>query len=121
MKSESMSHPHQTALPWEWLLEPGTVTTLPAASLLRWVEVGEGEVWLTGGSPGTQAVDVWLQAGQRHALPAGTQWVLEGWPMARLTLLEGRPAAAGGLLARLRLGWRAPGPGGVHDAGPCPA
>ncbi len=91
MDYSAINFSHQTSAagaPWEWALAPHAATRLPAAELTRWIEVGDGEVWLTGGRPDRQAADVWLQAGQRHVLPAGTEWVLEGWPQAHVRVLE---------------------------------
>jgi hypothetical protein len=83
-----MNFAHQDRAPWQWPLLPYSATALPAAPVSRWLEVSEGEVWLTGGHPGQQAVDVWLQSGQNHPLPACTAWVMQGWPQARVTVLE---------------------------------
>lgn len=105
MNTESMSKSYpETA--WEWCLGRSAATTLAAAPMLRWLQVNAGRVWLTGGAPGTQAQDIWLQAGDRHALPPGTQWVLEGEPRAALSLLQPPPQPALGLLDRARAGWR---------------
>ena len=37
--------------------------------------------------------DLWLGAGDRVALPAGSDWVAEGWPEARVVVMQ---APAGG-------------------------
>jgi hypothetical protein len=56
--------------------------------------VEEGRVWLTRSqrelAPGD---DVWLSAGQRLPLPPGSEWVAEGWPEARVVLLQAPQAA----------------------------
>ncbi len=105
MDTESMSNTYRDTA-WEWCVEQRTATTLPAAPMLRWLQVNAGRVWLTGGAPGAQAQDVWLQAGERHALPPGTQWVLEGEPRAALSLLQPPPRPAPGLLDRARAWWK---------------
>jgi len=88
MATRSMTITHQPAAPWEWPLQPATATRLPAAARQRWLAVTEGRVWLTQSGAGPDAEDVWLAAGQRQLLPAGTEWVVEGWPQARIELLE---------------------------------
>lgn len=104
MSTESMPNAYRDPT-WEWHIGQCSATTLAAAPMLRWVQVNAGRVWLTGGAPGTQAQDVWLQAGERHALPPGTQWVLEGEPRAALSLLQPPPQPAPGLLDRARAWW----------------
>lgn len=103
MNTESMSNAYRDTA-WEWRVEQRAATTLPAAPMLRWLQVNAGRVWLTGGAPGKQAQDIWLQAGERHALPPGTQWVLEGEPRAAISLLQPPPRPAQKLLDRA-LGW----------------
>lgn len=95
MSRPSMLKEHQPAAPWEWLLAPSQATVLAAATLPRWLAVSEGRVWLTvlkPKQPERAAEDIWLQAGQRHALPPGTAWLLEGWPQARVNVLLEAPA-----------------------------
>ncbi len=112
MRSAAMTFPHQTSAlpgagaPWEWPLATATATRLAAAPLPRWLTVTAGRVWLTQSGAGPDADDVWLLAGERHALPAGTEWVVEGWPEARVELLEaplpstpGGPSGVRGLMA----------------------
>ena len=91
MKPQSMFEMHQSGAPWAWLLAPGQATTLAAEPVARWLRVEEGCVWLTRRDGGAQADDIWLRAGQSLALPAGSAWVLEGWPQARLALLLQAP------------------------------
>jgi hypothetical protein len=105
MTTASMSKRYQ-APAWEWRVEQRVATTLPAAPMPRWLQVNSGRVWLTGGAPGTQAQDIWLRAGERHALPPGTQWVLEGEPRATVSLLQPPPRPEPGLLERARTWWR---------------
>ena len=82
-----MSNLHQSA-PWEWALDAADVVRLRAAPSLRWLLVSSGRVWLTRSGAGLAGGDVWLQAGERHALPAGSEWVAEGWPQARVAVLQ---------------------------------
>jgi Protein of unknown function (DUF2917) len=102
----SMTLPHQTD-PWAWPV--AGVMPLPAAAQRRWLAVQEGRVWLTrsrrDATEPDMADDIWLEAGQRHALPAGSAWVIEAWPQAQVALLQAppRPAAAAGLW---RPAWR---------------
>ena len=88
MDTEIMMIAHQAAAPWEWPLKPHSATRLAAEGHARWLAVTEGRVWLTQSGVGPDGEDVWLAAGERHLLPAGTEWVVEGWPQARIELLE---------------------------------
>jgi hypothetical protein len=118
MNTESMSNAYRDTA-WEWHVEQRAATTLPAAPMLRWLQVNTGRVWLTGGAPGMQAQDIWLQAGERHALPPGTQWVLEGEPCAALSLLQPPPRPAPALLDRALAWWNATRPRSPTLAGRC--
>jgi Protein of unknown function (DUF2917) len=95
MNTSSMTSPHQPE-PWAWPLAGAVV--LPAAAQRRWLAVQEGRVWLTcsrrkTAEPG-MADDIWLEAGQRHVLPAGSTWVVEAWPRAGVALMEAPPQPA---------------------------
>ncbi|MFY9512464.1 MAG: DUF2917 domain-containing protein [Rubrivivax sp.] len=90
MSTAAMTSSHQSA-PWEWTLEAQAATRLPALPQLRWLHVTAGRVWLTRTGAGLEGGDVWLDAGERHALPAGSEWVVECWPEAKLSLLEAAP------------------------------
>jgi hypothetical protein len=92
MNTSLMSESHQAPNPWAWGLAPGQATTLVAEPEPRWLRVEEGCVWVTRRDGSGQADDIWLRAGQSLALPAGTAWVIEGWPHARLALLLQAPA-----------------------------
>ncbi len=91
MNTRRMTTSHQTGAPWEWLLGAAQATRLAAVNRPRWVSVSEGRAWLTQSGAGPHAGDVWLCAGERHLLPAGTEWVVEGWPQARVVVLEAPP------------------------------
>ena len=89
-----MSAQHQSA-PWDWTLDRGQAQTLEAAPSPRWLRVDEGCLWLTRrDSHGQRDDDLWLTAGENLALPAGSDWVLQAWPHARLSLLLEAPMRA---------------------------
>jgi hypothetical protein len=113
MNHQSMPDMHQS--PGSWLLAPRVALTLPAERAPRALWVHQGRVWLT--TPGL-AQDVWLQAGQGHTLPAGSTWVAEAWPQARVSLLLAPPVSAPARPSSWRAGrlwqlwarlWRGPG------------
>jgi len=83
-----MTVAHQTVLPWEWSVGARSATRLAAAECDRWLLVTAGLAWLTRSGAGPHGDDVWLAGGERHLLPAGSEWVVEGSPAARLALLE---------------------------------
>ena len=87
MNTKPMSDSHQTGAPWAWQLGPNEAATLAAEPIPRWLKVETGCVWLTRANGAAQADDIWLAAGESVALPPGSEWVLEAWPQARLTLL----------------------------------
>jgi hypothetical protein len=87
MNTESMTSLHQTA-PWEWALQSAAATRLDASAEARWLLVTAGRAWLTRSGAGPEGADVWLAAGERHPLPAGSTWVVEGWPEARVAVLQ---------------------------------
>jgi Protein of unknown function (DUF2917) len=93
MNHKSMTFSHH-AEAWEWVLPAGDVQRVAAAPRARWLSVGTGRVWLTRTGAGPAGEDLWLGAGERVRLPAGSDWVLEAWPAARLSVLEERPTAA---------------------------
>jgi len=87
-------HDTATAAPWQWRLGARSARRLAAAPVARWLAVEEGRVWLTRSQTSQEPPeDVWLAAGERLPLPPGTDWVAEGWPEARVVVLEA-PAAA---------------------------
>lgn len=95
-----MNELHQ---PWTWRLAPGSALRLAAAPVARWLAVGEGRVWLTRSGAGPEGEDIWLEPGQRHPLPAGTDWVAEGWPEARIELLQAPVSVRAASQARRRV------------------
>jgi hypothetical protein len=106
MNSVAMSNPHQSNTPWSWRLEPRQATTLAADDSPRWLHVEDGKVWVTAREAGPQAEqDIWLGAGESLPLPAGSEWVLQAWPSARLSLLQAAPAARRAGPSR-RVWWR---------------
>jgi Protein of unknown function (DUF2917) len=84
---------HQGGCPWAWPLRDREVTTLGAGAVARWLRVDEGCIWITPRLAGEHDPDIWLSAGESLALPAGSAWVVEAWPQARLSLLLDVPAA----------------------------
>lgn len=96
MSTQFMPDSHQAraaAAPWEWPLSDGEVLRIEPAPVPRWLDVAAGRVWLTPTRDDDRAVDHWLAAGERLALPPGSAWVLEAWPSARVALHQ---AALGG-------------------------
>lgn len=87
MNARLMTNSYQE-MPWVWCLAPHTAKRITAEPHARWLHVVEGEVWLTQSGAGPASEDVWLAAGQSHPLPAGSEWVAEGWPKALIELLE---------------------------------
>jgi hypothetical protein len=79
--------------PWEWRLAAGEVRRIEPAPVTRWIDVTEGRVWLTPTRDDDLADDHWLAAGERLVLPAGTAWVVEAWPSARVALHQAPPGA----------------------------
>lgn len=78
--------------PWTWALSPQQARRLRAADAPRWLAVEQGRVWLTRSrQDGQPSEDIWLCPGERQLLPAGTEWVAEGWPQAQVCLLEAPP------------------------------
>ncbi len=91
MNLQAMTEAHH-ATPWAWTLAPRQASTLPAAAVPRWLRVDEGCVWLTVRDGDGPADDIWLRAGESVALPAGTTWIVEAWPQARVALLQAAPS-----------------------------
>lgn len=103
MKPSFMPFANQRDIPFVLPLASGQAMTLEAEARPRALWVHEGRVWLTARSAAEPTADVWLQAGQTLALPAGSEWVIEAWPAARVSLLQAAPTA----LRRASSPWRA--------------
>jgi len=98
--------------PWVWPL--CGVSRLKATREVRWLVVDEGRVWLTRSQRHAGLNDdIWLGPGQRHRLPAGSEWVVEAQPNARLELLLVPPAAE---MANRLFGGRGPVWRLLHDS-----
>lgn len=83
-----MPNSYQNQSPFVWPLVPQQAVTLAAQSHTRLLCVHEGRVWLTRQCATGTPQDVWLDAGQSHTLPAGTEWVVEAWPQARVSVMQ---------------------------------
>ena len=92
MDTTLMSNAYQSTSPFVLPLAPLQAVTLAADSAPRAVWVHEGRVWLTRQCSSGVPQDVWLDAGQSHTLPAGTEWVVEAWPQARLSVVQAAPS-----------------------------
>ena len=86
-----MTDSNQTEGPFVWQLPHHDAVTLAAHAGPRALWVHEGRVWLTRRCDACSPDDVWLKAGQSHTLPAGSEWVVEAWPHARVTLVQAAP------------------------------
>ena len=109
MSHTTMQEPNQQpAIAWT-LPAQAAVTLAAAGPQVLWVH--EGRVWLTReASSAAPDSDVWLTAGQRHALPAGSRWIAEAWPAAQLSVVvapqpHGRLVPRRGLASALRAWW----------------
>lgn len=70
-------------------LRQGEAVTVAAVPRTRWLAVTLGRVWATRhGSLSHPADDLMLHAGAWLRVSAGEAWVVEGWPGARLELIE---------------------------------
>ena len=88
MSTESLIPSGATA-PTLWALPAGRALTLSAGRGGRVIQVRQGRVWLTRrGHPDQPAHDCWVRAGERIAIPADDEVVVEGWPRASFELLE---------------------------------
>lgn len=97
MNTPAMLNLHPDTSPWAWALQGHQATTLAANAAPRWLRVDAGCLWVTARERrrqgGAETEDIWLGAGDSLALPAGSEWVLEAWPQARLSLLVAAPGA----------------------------
>jgi hypothetical protein len=100
-----MSKVHEHSAPWAWALAGHEAASLSASPVARWLRVDEGCLWVTPEQAGPETEDLWLQPGDSLELPAGSRWVLQAWPKARLSVLLA-PAAASP--APARSWWQSP-------------
>jgi hypothetical protein len=111
---------HQPLNRWQWPLGPREAVTLKAEPSARALWVHEGRVWLTRRCKAGTAEDIWLEAGQAQALPAGSEWVAEAWPQATVSVLQEGPDSisreAGHGWSALLSWWPARRHGGDHAA-----
>jgi hypothetical protein len=114
MKTSTMQETNQQHnVAWA-LPAHGAVTLVAERAQVLWVH--EGRVWLTRRCEQGSPDDVWLGAGERWLLPAGSEWVAEASPAASVSLvLTPRPAISRrrGLRAWLRA-WLAGWPRAAH-------
>lgn len=92
MNQPFMSIPNQSKHSFAWQLPARGAVTLAADSAPRALWVHEGRVWLTRQCATGTPDDVWLDAGHSHTLPAGSEWVVEASPTARVSLLQAAPS-----------------------------
>ena len=92
MNQPFMSDSNQISSPFVWQLPAHEAVTLTADAAPRALWVHAGRVWLTRQCDAGLPDDIWLEAGQSHPLPAGSEWVAEAWPMAHVTLVQAAPA-----------------------------
>lgn len=101
MTAELMNDAHRAAgcgAAFDWCLSAGAAEALGPTSTGCFVRVEEGALWLTRTLDRTalarreQPDDLWLGAGESLWLPAGSRWVLQAWPAARVRLLQAPPA-----------------------------
>ncbi len=92
MKQPFMSESNQSNNLFVWQLPVRGAVTLAADAVPRALWVHEGRVWLTRQCDAGTPDDVWLDAGQSHTLPAGSEWVVEASPVARVTLVQAAPS-----------------------------
>jgi hypothetical protein len=92
MATPSMKIAHDTSTPVAVAVAAVVARRAAAARRrrqLRWLAVEEGRVWLTRSQQALEpGEDIWLSAGQHLPLPAGSEWVAEGWPEASVVVLE---------------------------------
>ena len=101
MQTPAMTNAHEKHSQEARCLPARSVFRLSSARSKRWLSVDEGRVWLTRSQHTLGAgEDVWLSAGQCLALPAGSEWVAEGWPEARVRILCAPRAGLGTAASR---------------------
>lgn len=88
MQTDPMNNVHGCS-PWQWCLDGQKARRLAAVPARRWLAVEQGRVWLTRSEQRLRPPeDLWLEAGDRLELPPGTEWVAEGWPAARVVVMQ---------------------------------
>lgn len=91
MNGSVISNVHQP----DWWLAAGAAQRLVPVPRGRWIQITAGLAWLTRSGAGAEReADVWLREGERHWLPAGSEWVIEGRGAASFVLLEAAPSPA---------------------------
>ena len=88
MDTATMTYGHRTT---PLALARSRAVRLAPSAQPRWLQVTAGRVWLTRSGAGPEGDDVWLSAGEGLALPAGTEWVAEGWPEAQAEVVGEAP------------------------------
>ena len=88
MDTATMTNRHQTT---QLSLARSQAARLARSAQSRCLKVTAGRVWLTRSGAGPEGDDVWLSAGEGLALPAGTEWVAEGWPEAQAEVVGEAP------------------------------
>ena len=83
MDTATMTYGHRTT---PLALARSQAVRLAPSARPRWLQVNAGRIWLTRSGAGLEGDDIWLSAGERLQLPAGTEWVAEGWPEAQAEL-----------------------------------
>jgi hypothetical protein len=86
MDTSTMTNGHQTT---PVLLLRSRAVRLTPSLQPRCLRITSGRAWLTRSGAGPQGEDIWLSAGDGLPLPAGSEWVAEGWPEAQAELLAG--------------------------------
>lgn len=92
------------AAPWAWHLVAGEAASLAASATPRWLRVEEGSLWVTARDAGPAGQDLWLCAGDSLSLPAGSAWVLQAWPQARVAVMWVAPVGQSRFSARFGAG-----------------
>ncbi len=91
---------------WALQLPRQQVRRLDASGELRALRVLQGRVWASGGCSGLPAADHVLEAGELLPLRPGTEWLLQGWPQASVSVLIDACAALAPRRPSLRQRWR---------------
>ena len=91
MNRSDISHVHQP----DWRLAAGAARRLAPVPRGRWIQITEGLAWLTRSGAGAEReADVWLRDGERHWLPAGSEWAVDRRGATSFVLLEAAPSPA---------------------------